>query len=1015
MRDIDLAALRARLATDGGQTWWRGLDELADTDEFRDLLHREFPEQATEFDDPAGRRQFLKLMGASLSLAGVTACTRIPDEKIVPYVKPPEEVIPGKPLFYATAMPFAGAATPVLVESHMGRPVKIEPNPDHPAGHGSDVFAQAAILTLYDPDRSKTTTYLDEIRPWSAFVQAIGPELQAHKADGGARIRLLTETVTSPTLASQIEAFLAAYPNAQWVQWEPVNRDAARAGVKAVAGSYLEPQYDFSKARVVFSLDADFLTSGPGRLRYARDFMAQRALVGGRTEMNRLYVAEATPSPTGISSDHRIAVKASEVEALARAVAAQLGVGTGTAPASVPAPWIAALVKDLHAHHGASVVIAGDQQPAAVHALALAMNHALGNIGTTVTLTAPVEARASEQDAALRGLVADMAAKKVDLLFVLDANPVYAAPADLDVAAAFDAVKLRVHMGLFDDETADVCHWHVPTTHFLESWGDTRAFDGTVTICQPLIAPLYDGHSALECLSVLNGHPDKTSYDIVHEFWMAQWGNRANATFGTLARTDGASEATFESFFRRAVHDGYVAGSALPAVTATVTPAGVPAAGAAVSGLEVVFRPDAALWDGRFANNGWLMELPRPVTKLTWDNAAFVSPKTAQELGLLNEDFVTLRVNGKTVQAPVWVLPGQPDGSVTINTGYGRTRAGRVGDRVGVDVGPLRSSSAWWHGGGLEIVKNGDRYRLACTQGHFAMEGRALVRKASLGVYEAEPEFAKHMVHAPAKDMTFYNPDEWKYEGYAWGMSIDLNSCTGCNACVVACVAENNIPVVGKDQVMRQREMHWIRIDRYYTGDTDAPDMYYQPVMCQHCESAPCEVVCPVAATVHSDEGLNDMVYNRCVGTRYCSHNCPYKVRRFNFLLYSDWTTPSLKMARNPDVTVRSRGVMEKCTYCVQRINLARIDAKRDDRSVRDGEIVTACQSACPSQAIVFGNINDPAARVSKMKQEPRNYGLLEDLNTRPRTSYLAAVRNPHPDLAPAADMPAAAAAPTHH
>ena len=553
MRDIDLAALRARLATDGGQAWWRGLDELADSAEFRDLLHREFPEQATEFDDPAGRRQFLKLMGASLALAGVTGCTRIPDEKLVPYVKAPEEVIPGRPLFFATAMPFAGAATPVLVESHMGRPVKIEPNPDHPAGHGTDVFAQAAILTLYDPDRSQTTTYLDEIRPWSAFVQAIGPELQSHKADGGARIRLLTETVTSPALASQIEAFLASHPNAQWVQWEPANRDAVRAGVKALTGEDLEPQYDFTKATVVLSLDADFLTTGPARLRHARDFMAQRALVAGRKEMNRLYMVEATPSPTGVTSDHRLAVKASQVEAVARAVAAQLGVGSGSAPAAVPAAWIGALVKDLHAHHGASIVIAGEQQPPAVHALALAINNALGNIGTTVTLTSPAEARASEQAAALQTLVADMNAKKVDLLFVLDANPVYSAPADLYVAAAFDQVKLRVHMGLFDDETADVCHWHLPSTHFLESWSDTRAFDGTVTICQPLIAPLYDGHSAHELFAVLNGQPDQASYDIVHAYWQEQWNGRAAGMFGTLARADGSTEATFEGFFRRAV------------------------------------------------------------------------------------------------------------------------------------------------------------------------------------------------------------------------------------------------------------------------------------------------------------------------------------------------------------------------------------------------------------------------------------------------------------------------------
>jgi molybdopterin-containing oxidoreductase family iron-sulfur binding subunit len=650
------------------------------------------------------------------------------------------------------------------------------------------------------------------------------------------------------------------------------------------------------------------------------------------------------------------------------------------------------------------------------------MNQALGNAGQTVVYTQTPEVVASEQTAALRTLAEEMDGGRVDVLIVIATNPVFGAPPDLRVGQRMNKVQLRVHMGLHFDETAANCHWHIPETHFLETWSDARASDGTVSIVQPLIAPLYENRSPHELLAVLAGQADRTPLDLVRSFWQQAWEGRAAGAWGGLVRADGTQFPGFDAFWRQVVHDGFIPGTAFPAkaVTASGTvPAPTTASLPAADALEITFHPDPKVWDGRFANNGWLQELPDPVMKTAWDNAAVVSPATAGRLGLETGYFigtlgirqatelVMLRYKGQEIRIPVWVLPGHPDNSVAVAIGYGRTRAGRVGNGVGVDVNPMRTSDALWMGAGAEVRGTGESFPFACTQGHFAIEGRNMVRAAALATYQHEPEFARHMEHTPDDRTTLHG--NWKYDSYAWGMSVDLNACVGCNACVVACQAENNIPVVGKDQVTRQREMHWIRIDRYYVGGVDNPEMYFQPMLCQHCETAPCEVVCPVAATAHSDEGLNEMVYNRCVGTRYCSNNCPYKVRRFNFLLYSDWYTSSLKMQRNPDVTVRSRGVMEKCTYCVQRINSARIDALREDRRIRDGEIVTACEAACPAQAIVFGDINDPASRVTRLKKEPRSYGVLAELNTRPRTTYLAAVRNPNPELAPAGRHEAAA------
>jgi len=994
--DLDLTGLRRRLADSTGRTYWKSLEELARTPQFLEFLHREFPEQASSFDDPEGRRGFLKMMGASLALAGLTGCTRQPEEKIVPYVKAPEEVVPGRALFFATAVIDGGYAKGVLVESHMGRPTKVEGNPDHPASLGAtDVFGQASVLDLYDPDRSQTLTYLGEIRPWGSFLAAVKAAVDAQRASQGGGLRILTETVTSPTLAAQIEELLAAHPSARWHQYDPVGADSVRAGTALALGASSAVLYDLDKADVVLCLDADFVGAGPANLRLIRAFASRRRLGGEQSPagMNRLYVAESSPSLTGSLADHRLPVRASEVEGLARAIATGLGasMGGGTGAASAHAPWVAALVKDLQAHAGRCVVMAGEWQPPAVHAVAHAINQKLGNVGQTVTYAPSAEARPVDQMASLRELAAAMAAGQVQTLLVLGGNPVYDAPADLDFARRMDKVPLRIHVGLYDDETAERCHWHVPATHSLEAWGDARAFDGTVTIVQPLIAPLYAGcKSVHEVLAAFTARPERSGHDIVRDYWKAR----------------AASGADAEKAWQRALHDGVLAAPAPAAVPPSVTPS-APAAAAAPAGhgLEIVFRPDASVRDGRFANNGWLQELPRPLTKLTWDNAALMSPRTAESLGISIEstslgsetDVVELRYRGRTARAPAWIVPGHPDGTVTVHLGYGRTRAGRIGTGVGFNAYALRTSDAPWFGGGLEAKKTGDRYLLACTQDHWSMEGRNPVRAGTLEEYGKKPDYARELFEEPAPSLSLY--PAFPYTGHAWGMAIDLNACVGCNACTIACQAENNIPVVGKDQVGRGREMHWIRVDRYYSGGAENPETHHQPVPCMHCENAPCEVVCPVAATVHSDEGLNDMVYNRCVGTRYCSNNCPYKVRRFNFFLYSDFETPSLKLQRNPDVTVRSRGVMEKCTYCVQRINRARIDARNEGRKVKDGEIKTACQAACPGEAIVFGDVNDPASRVARLKAEPRNYGLLAELNTRPRTTYLAHVKNPNPHM----------------
>lgn len=974
-----LAAMRARLAQARGKTYWRSLEELADTAEFKQLLRQEYPREAAVWDGSLSRRRFLQLIGASLALAGVAGCTpRNANEKIVPYVRQPEGVTPGVARYFATAVLMGGQALGVLAESHEGRPTKLEGNPEHPASLGAtNAFAQALILQMYDPDRSQTVLNAGHESSWQQFTSAISSTLNG-LAPGG--LRILTGAATSPTLAGQMADLLAHFPGARWHRYEPVGDDNSIEGARLALGQPLNTYYDFSAASVIVSLDANFLYDDPASVRYQRQFSDGRRVADGLTDMNRLYVVESDSTITGAMADHRWALLPGDIQAFAQALAAALGVaGVAAVESAVPAATVAAIARDLHANGARTVVVPGRSQPPAVHALAHAMNAALGNIGTTVFMTEPVDIGVANGAGTLAELVADLEAGSVGLLVMLGGNPVYDAPADLAFADALAKAGASIHLGLYADETAQRCTWHIPEAHSLEAWSDARAFDGSVTFIQPLIQPLYDGKSAHELLAVLLGAPNDAGYDLVRKHWQTQLSG------------------DFEVVWATALHDGSLPNTKFATIIPPVAAASgwLTAAPAAAGGLQAVFAPDPSAWDGRYANNCWLQELPRPLTKLTWDNAALVSPATAERLGLTNGDIVRLTLDGRTVHGPAWIVPGHADNTVTLPLGYGRQAAGRVGSGVGFNAYALRTSAAPWFAAGLEVTKTGERIDLATTQLHFNMEGRDLVLSATIDEFRAEPGMIRARVDHPQESIY----PAWKYEGHAWGMSVDLNACVGCNACVVACVAENNIPVVGKEQVLVQREMHWLRIDTYFEGDPAELNPVFQPMMCQHCEDAPCEPVCPVGATVHSSEGLNDMVYNRCVGTRYCANNCPYKVRRFNFLQFSDWNTESLKPMRNPDVTVRQRGVMEKCTFCVQRIEEARSAAIREGRAIRDGEIKTACQQACPTQAIIFGDINDPVSAVARRKAQPQDYGVLTYLNTKPRTSYMARFNNPNPEI----------------
>jgi MoCo/4Fe-4S cofactor protein with predicted Tat translocation signal len=968
--------------------YWRSLGELEQDPEFLAALGREFPPGAADPPEGITRRTLLQLMGASLSLAGLSACRR-PVETIVPYVSAPEEIVPGVPLKYATTMPFGVSALGLVVESHEGRPTKIEGNELHPSSLGAaGAWTQAAIYDLYDPDRSREVTRQGAEKPptWKDFVDYWKEVHAGVSADQGASLAVLFEPFASPTKARLVAALKRRYPSARFVAYAPLGDESLYAGIEAATGSVVEPVHHLDRARVILSLDSDFLLVDPDSVRHARGFAEGRRVRSAGDAMNRLYVVESTLTITGIAADHRLGLQSGRIAAFTAALAAELGLGT--APASdddIDRKWLAAVARDLKAAGGRSLVVAGAHQPMAVHAAVAALNAALGSVGTTVTyVDAKETVRSSSAD--LKALVADMRAGKVKTLFVLGGNPVYDAPADLELGSALAKVDNRIRLGLHVDETSAACQWHLPEAHFLEAWGDARSRGGPLSVVQPLIEPLFAGRSVIEMLALIESGEERSGHDLVRETWKA-----------TLAGGD------FEREWNRVLHDGLLEGSepapASPRIDARVLADLASSAPAGAGALEVVFRPSAAVYDGRYANNPWLQELPEPVSKLTWDNAALVSAKTAAGLGLKSGDLVRLKLREREIEAAVMVVPGNADHSVTVALGYGRSAAGRVGNGVGFDAYRLRTTSAPGFDVGAELEPSGKTHKLVATHDHWSTEGRVIVQEAGLEEYRKNPKIAQEY-EAELEPQKSLWPDRAYAQEPQWGMTIDLNSCIGCNACVVACQSENNIPSVGKDQVSRGREMHWIRVDRYFSGRPDAPEsIVFQPVPCQQCENAPCEQVCPVAATLHDEQGLNVMVYNRCIGTRYCSNNCPYKVRRFNFYNFTKDTPEILKMAQNPDVTVRARGVMEKCSYCLQRINRGRIDAKLAGKPLEDGDVQTACQQTCPTQAIQFGDIRDPKSRVAQLKSSDRNYHLLAELNTRPRTTYLMRLRNPNPEL----------------
>ena len=971
--------------------YWKSVDELAAS--AIQPRPEEFPAGAADAPDGITRRTMFKLVGGTLSLAGLAACRR-PVEYIVPYVNAPEDVVPGIPRLYATTMPFAASALGVLVESHEARPTKIEGNELHPASHGAaSAWAQAAVYGLYDPDRmrflSRGAAATAPLK-WKDFVDYWKPLHEASAGEQGAGLAVILEPFASPTAQRLVSKLTQRFPRARVVAYAPLGGENVSAGIATAAGGAYEPVYHLDQAKVILSLDADFLLADRDAVRHARGFAAGRQATAPGDAMNRLYAVESVLTITGVAADNRLRLQSGRVAAFTAALAAELGLGPAPAAASdIDRRWLQAVAADLKANRGKCAIIAGAHQPAAVHAAVASLNAGLGNNGTTVTYVSAPETMRSDT-AALRQLADEMRAGAIKTVVVLGGNPVYDAPADVDLAGALAKVANRIRLGSHVDETAGACEWRLPEAHFLEAWGDARSVGGPLSVVQPLIAPLFGGKSVIEILALLESGEEKPGYDLVRETWQPTLGD------------------DFEPKWKRVLHDGLLAGSEPPPASPSIDVAPLAAlaadplataAPATTESLEIVFRPSASVYDGRFANNAWLQETPEPISKLTWDNAAVLSAATAKALGVTNGDLVRLALHERELEAAVMVLPGSADGSCTLALGYGREAAGRIGTGVGFNAYRLRTSGPAGFDSGLTVQRTGRRYPFAITSEHWSMEGRVIVQEATVEEFRRQPDLVR--AHEEARPPS---RSPWEERSYAaspqWGMTVDLNSCIGCNACVVACQSENNIPVVGKDQVARGREMQWVRVDRYYSGHPDAPEsIVFQPVPCQQCENAPCEQVCPVAATMHDGEGRNVMVYNRCIGTRYCSNNCPYKVRRFNFYNFTSDTPDTLQLVQNPNVTVRARGVMEKCTYCVQRANRAAIDARLAGRQLADGDVRTACQQTCPTQAIRFGDIRDADSSVSAAKASPRNYSLLHELNTRPRTTYLLRLRNPNPEL----------------
>jgi MoCo/4Fe-4S cofactor protein with predicted Tat translocation signal len=991
------------------RTLWRSIEErgLATTPG----AANEFPGGASELSGPS-RRGFMQMLGVSTAVAAGAAACQKPNEKIVPFVRRPEELTPGNALHFATGYAQEGYTSGLLVESHEGHPTKVEGNPAHPETLGATtVVEQALILGLYDDDRAKQLRRGATPIAWPTFLGEVKARSAALAANGGAGLRFLTRPTTSPLLADLRRRILEKFPRARFVSYSSVAADGAVEGTKLAYGKPLMPRHHLGPAAVILSLDADFLNDGPEQIRLSREFAARRE---PSREMNRLYVVEPAMTVTGSMADHRLRLRGGDVAAFAAGLCAMLSgrglsalgpIGSlGHGAGLWDSKWLVALASDLEKNRGRSLVIAGRRQPAVVHALAAALNAVLGNVGATVEYGAPITTDADAGPDALRGLVEEIAGGAVDTLVVTAENPAYGAPADFKMGQLLRRVPNVIYHGLYEDETAQSCNYFVPAAHPLESWGDGRATDGVVTIVQPLVAPLWGGRTEAEVLAAFVGDGEVGTHALLKKYWSSM-----AKLPGNLAGDAGS----FDGVWERWLADGIVPdtgaggeqGLAINSQALAQAAAPLLARAAAGEGIELAFAPDPKVFDGRFANNAWLQELPHPVTKLTWDNAAMLSQATADRLGVETGDVIEITSRDRRVEGVAMIVPGHADNAITLPLGYGRLNTGHIGRAVGFDAGALRTSDAPWFDRGAAVADTGRHHRLAITQDHWTMspDGREIpppaVEAPIAEVLSSGSMFHEELEERRGPQPTVHQPWDYSHEQYKWGMAIDLNKCTGCNACTIACQSENNIPVVGKDNVWRGREMHWIRIDRYFSGSVDDPSMITQPLGCVQCETAPCEYVCPVNATVHSDEGLNEMVYNRCIGTRYCSNNCPYKVRRFNFLDYTGDISPARELGMNPEVTVRARGVMEKCTYCVQRIERKRIETRVEGRAIADGELETACQQGCPTRAITFGSLNDPASKVSQAHADPRRYDLLHELGTRPRTAYLARVRNPNPDL----------------
>lgn len=923
------------------------------------------------------RRDALGVFASQVAALALSGCSK-PAEEIVPYVKMPEGLVPGESLRFATAVPISGYGVGIMGISVDGRPIKIEGNPRHPASLGAtDVFAEAAVLSLYDPDRSRTPMRMGTIASWDAFRAALAPQLAKHDWNKGDGLRLLTGRITSPTLLRQIDGLLTRYPKAMWHVHEPIDDSLELQGTMLGFGRALHVLPHLDKAEVMLCLDADPLGPGPNQIANARHWTEARDPKNS-SSFSRSYVAASGPTLTAIKADHRLALHPADISDIAIAVANVLGAGMAQPKLSPPSErFVDAAARDLIAHKGHALVLAGRTQRAEIHALAHWIN---AKLDAPVDFLAPFDRSAAHEPSAFAALAGDLRAERVQTLVILDSNVGYDAPADLSIATALDKVPFSVHLGLYADETARMCQWHLPQSHSFESWSDLRAADGTAAIVQPLIRPLYSTRSAHDLLAVLAGQEAASAYDLVRETWRSSGGT------------------SFEGWWRQTLHDGVVSGTA-PRSVAAGTPRRSEVTSTKTQGdLTLVLSPDPSTWDGRFANSPWLQECPRPVSKEVWGNALSISSADAARLNLKTGDVVRLSVKDRVVQTPVLVTGGCPPGVINLTLGYGRRNAGAIGTSVGSDAYILRTSDALWTIEGVTIVATAERHKILTTQNQVRLEGDARdlypIRSLKDVAGAAESDAADRSLP------TFYPP--MTSDTYAWGMVIDTSSCIGCNACVVACQAENNVPVVGPEEIVRGRDMHWLRVDIYDHGTPAEPEAGFQPVPCMQCENAPCEPVCPVAASVHDSEGLNAQVYNRCIGTRFCEANCPYKVRRFNFLGYADGQeyanlgADTIKAQHNPDVSTRQRGVMEKCTYCVQRISRARITAKKEGRQISDGEVVTACQSACPTQAITFGDLNDRNSAVKSLKSDRRNYALLGHLGTRPRTTYLADLRNPN-------------------